>query len=135
MFRAQCISEFKPIQIERDQIAQRGCLDIVQLVHARLVTLQNRRVDEIWLKNADVDAWVSADRIPSSRASCRFASAPSRSIPRLPDVSTRSAYFESMRAESGRVAGPLLALAARAFGLHFPRLALHVSQENVTEPR
>ena len=64
MFGAERISEFKPVQIERDQITKRGGLDIVQIVHPRLVTLEDRRIDEIWLKNADVDARGLAGRIP-----------------------------------------------------------------------
>ena len=63
-------------------------------------------------------------------------SGPSKSIPRLPDVSNRSAYFESIRAGSGRSPvspASFRARCGRGLGLNLSRLTVHVSHEDVTK--
>ncbi len=67
MLRAQRVSKFVPIQIERDQVTERRRLHVVQIVDQILVTVQNRRSDEIRLHDAYIDPRVVRRRIPRSR--------------------------------------------------------------------
>jgi hypothetical protein len=67
MFGAARKPKLELIEVERDQIAQVGRFNAVQLVGRAVATLQDLVSDEVRLKDADVNARVAQSRIPHSR--------------------------------------------------------------------
>lgn len=132
MLGAKRISEIKLVEIKGDQIGQRGRLNTIQVVDGRFVALQDHRIDEIRLKNADVNTRVSGGRVPCSGEHASSF----RALQIDSQVAGCQRSIRVLRIDHGRewkIALPPWSFRARGFRLNPPRLAVYVSHEYVTK--